>query len=343
MAASSPLTNILRNEVVKLAFYFLKISGIPIILILIFNFFHQDVWAEKEEKNIGFVPVTLQSTQWTEKPMNRRGCQNFCWDGRFKSGYSLGHYKSIWFNLDRTTGQLFAWTMVFWTMSNTALVQFFTLLYHGKLRWIPTFCLLCTVYPIFYGFWAGFGYMNDRFDAMWYSQLYFTVTELGNAFLAFRFQDSSKVEDERGNQSLPGQRPLIVMAYWFIFCHALQHLWQGMSDNIWDNLFGGKGNMMRHARDFLFFSSDLGQCCSALVGIWTMVSPSRPANSSDAQTHADIEDSVNDNQKDKLSKRGFLASPAYTKTQFRRDSKYAIAYVASVLFLLRTWEYKKEG
>ena len=260
-----------------------------------------------------------------------------------KAGYALGHYKSVWFNLDRTTGQLFAWTMVFWTMSNTALVHFFTLLYHGKLRWIPTFCLICTIFPIFYGFWAGFGYMNDRFHTMWYSQLYFTVTELVNAVIAFRLQDMSKVEDERGNQHLPGNRPLLVLGYWFIFCHALTHMWQGMSDNIWDNLFGGKGNMMRYSRDVLFFSSDLGQCCSALLGLWRMVSHNVKAGSSDAKVFADIEDTSSDNKKDKLSKRGFLSSTAYTKAQFCADFKYAIAYVALVLFFLGMWNYKKEG
>ena len=104
MSTNTPSVNILRDELVKLAFYFLKISGIPILLILIFNFFHQDVWAEAKEKKLGFVPVTLQSTQWTPKAMDRKQCQNFCWDGRMKAGYALGHYKSVWFNLDRTTG-----------------------------------------------------------------------------------------------------------------------------------------------------------------------------------------------------------------------------------------------
>ena len=336
-----PSKNILRDECLKLIFYFLKISGIPIILVLLFSFFHQDVWAEAESKKLGFVPVTLKETQWTLKPIDRRQCVNTCWDGRMKSGYSLGHYKSIWFNLDKTTGQLLAWCMMFWTMGNTALSRFVGLLYNGSLRWIPAFCLLCTVYPLFYGFWAGFGYLNDRFETMWYSQLYFTITELANAFLCYRFLDRSKSEDIQGNEFLPGKRPLIILAYWFMFCQAGIHLWQGVKDNIWDNLFGKRGNAMRNTRDTLFLSSDLGQFISTICGIWMLVSPA-PKGTVGVVEPDDVENV--DKSKDALSKKGFLGtSKLYTRSLFFTDLKYAGAYIVTFLFLLGMWNYKKEG
>ena len=66
------------------------------------------------------------------------------------------------------------------------------------------------------------------------------------------------------------------------------------------------------------------------MGIWSLVTPSADKNGMDAKVHADIEESSNDNQKDKLTKRGFLMSETYSKAKFCTDFKYAIAYVFCV-------------
>lgn len=122
------------------------------------------------------IGVSLRDVQGsTESSTVPNPCTCECWDGLFKGPYSRGGYKSVYFNLDWGTGALLFVLLVYAHLSE-ALLSFFLRMKFGN--WAMVSCLLATIFPNFYGFWMTFNYVNDRFYKFWWTQLYFTVSEL---------------------------------------------------------------------------------------------------------------------------------------------------------------------
>jgi len=80
-------------------------------------------------------------------------------------------YKSIYFNLEPATALLAAWVCVWLNLLGICLHRLLQLARAGRLSLGALAPALLQFYPLFYGAWAVFNYVNDRFYVMLPSQV----------------------------------------------------------------------------------------------------------------------------------------------------------------------------
>lgn len=127
------------------------------------------------------------------RPVDRESCGCTCWDGRFKGRHGLAtsgiEYKSVYFNLEPATALLAAWVCVWLNLLGLCLQRILQLARAGRLSFRALVPALLQFYPMFYGAWAVFNYVNDRFYVMLPSQLFFQLTELVPCFFIYTLLD----------------------------------------------------------------------------------------------------------------------------------------------------------
>lgn len=129
------------------------------------------------------------------KAVDRDSCTCDCWDGRFKGRHGAGGYKSVYFNLEAATVLLCAWSFVWVNALGVAMQRILLLFRAGRLSYQALVPALLSFYPLFYGAWATWNYINDRFYTMLPSQLFFQLTELLPAYLIYQLLDRSNYKD----------------------------------------------------------------------------------------------------------------------------------------------------
>lgn len=94
---------------------------------------------------------------------------------RFKGRHGLAtsgiQYKSVYFNLEPATALLAAWVCVWLNLLGMCLQRILQLARAGRLSYRALVPALLQFYPMFYGAWAVFNYVNDRFYVMLPSQV----------------------------------------------------------------------------------------------------------------------------------------------------------------------------
>jgi hypothetical protein len=77
----------------------------------------------------------------------------------------------VYFNLEIDTFWIFALSYAYLTAVIALAYRVATLIYQRQMRWTFAVALAFCMHPNFYAFWATWNYLNDRFFAMWYSQV----------------------------------------------------------------------------------------------------------------------------------------------------------------------------
>ncbi|KAF6255588.1 hypothetical protein COO60DRAFT_1627488 [Scenedesmus sp. NREL 46B-D3] len=133
------------------------------------------------------------------KAIDRESCTCDCWDGRFKGRHGVGAshagYKSVYFNLEAATVLLCAWTFVWVNALGVSMQRILLLFTAARLSYRALVPALLSFYPFFYGAWATWNYVNDRFYIMLPSQLFFQLSELVPAYLIYQLLDRSALKD----------------------------------------------------------------------------------------------------------------------------------------------------
>lgn len=80
-------------------------------------------------------------------------------------------YKSVYFNLEPATALLAAWVCIWLNLLGICLQRILLLARAGRLSIGALVPALLQFYPSFYGGWAVFNYVNDRFYTMLPSQV----------------------------------------------------------------------------------------------------------------------------------------------------------------------------
>lgn len=284
-----------------------KVSTLPLVLTLIFYIFQ------------------------TPREVDVKKCTCDCWDGRFKGPYGRGGYKSMYFSIESETGWLFLNIILFFSLGEKALWKFVELVLEKKVRVTFTIILVSTVYPMFYGSWMFFNYINDRFYLMYYSQMFFTFTELVNAGLAYRFLDSSITKDASGS------RPRLIVASWVVITICTIHIIQSGGDQMFFNFLryiNGRGFNHTGLRDLSFFICDISQILAASYQIWILMASRRGSNYA-VLPHGNDEEPDGDDS----AKKG--PRQQYSRKDALVDARTSIIIVISCIALLRWWSYHK--
>ena len=265
-------------------------------------------------------------------------CTCDCWDGKFKRPYGRGWYKSLYFSIESETGWLFLNVILFSSFGEKALWSFLKLAWEKKARITSSLILASTVVPLWYGSWMIFNYINDRFYNMFLSQLFFTVTELISAGLAYRFLDASRVVDESG------PRPLLAVSCWIIITICIVHIIQSGADQMVNNVFYRKNAVQSSIgqRDLAFLLCDLIQMMTALYQVWALIrKQERPwtafaKDKSDTDPHLDYAP---------IRPVKFVSSDSTSAYSLRSacvDAKSSALVSVATLILLQSWNYQKE-
>ena len=294
--------------VISFISHVLKAAALPLAFTLVLYFFRTP--REASDKHNGMTIVG-----GTAKYALRKTCTCDCWDGRFKGPYGRGHYKSIFFNMEEQTGYILTNVVVFFSFGEKALWRFLKLLNEKKVRISSAVILAGTLIPLWYGMWMNFNYINDRFYKMFYSQLFFTLTELVSAGLAMRFLDGSNKGD------VDGPAPKLAKASWTIIIICIVHIIQSGADQMVDNLIHGHVGDGRGlgTRDLAFFLCDLTQLCAASFQLYKLLKSKREPENLDKNEQ----------------------TSRYGKNQFRKEGKIAFLVAIGLLVHLQFWAYHK--
>lgn len=116
-----------------------------------------------------------------------------------------------------------------------------------------------TIYPNTYGFFMTFNYINDRYYRMWYTQLFFSVTELVCACCCFLLMSAT------ATSSSSGQRPKQATAFlaWTALTISIIHFFQSLIDQGLMNLSVGERH--QRSRDLGFVICDVGVIACTLL------------------------------------------------------------------------------
>lgn len=87
-------------------------------------------------------------------------------------------YKSVYFNLDPTALYIFIWLLIWSTLTTRAFELIFFKYFTGNLRKSPAIAIILQIPSIWYACSVIIHYLNDRYFPMYYSQLFFTVSEI---------------------------------------------------------------------------------------------------------------------------------------------------------------------
>jgi hypothetical protein len=157
----------------------------------------------------------------------------------FKAG-TKNCYKSVYFNLDQTTLLLFFWMLVWAMVTSRALETMIFAFLNNNLCYEMAIAILMSIPSIWYACAVLFHYLNDRYFPMYYSQLYFTVTELVCTIICI-------VHLER-------DKPVHSTALMLMTGTALTHILQLLLDE--PLLFVGRS--LAIVRNILLFLGDVG-------------------------------------------------------------------------------------
>ncbi|KAI8901318.1 hypothetical protein BC833DRAFT_157740 [Globomyces pollinis-pini] len=155
-----------------------------------------------------------------------------CWDGYNKEYYKciqyttettirLGVkfpagtrncYKSLYLNVDANTLYIFGW-LFFWCILTSRVIEMMVIaLLNRKARYLTCLAIVSNIPTVWYGCFVMMHYLNDRYYPMFYSQIYFSVTEIFS-MMVMALHVNSK------NQKYPY---LLLMVGGTALCHALQ-------------------------------------------------------------------------------------------------------------------------
>jgi phage shock protein PspC (stress-responsive transcriptional regulator) len=87
-------------------------------------------------------------------------------------------YKSVYFNLDPTALYMFIWLLIWSTLTTRAFELMFFKQLTGNLRKSPALAIILQIPSIWYVCSVMIHYLNDRYFPMYYSQLFFTFSEI---------------------------------------------------------------------------------------------------------------------------------------------------------------------
>jgi hypothetical protein len=116
-------------------------------------------------------------------PVDRSACTCDCFDGVFKAEHNHQGYKSIYFNMDECTGFLILFSLSMILYFGFIIKRLLLSFIQRKQNSIIALCMLASIYPIFYSFWAIFNYVNDRLYYLLKNQIVFFITELIISFV----------------------------------------------------------------------------------------------------------------------------------------------------------------
>jgi hypothetical protein len=95
----------------------------------------------------------------------------------FKAG-TKNCYKSVYFNLDQTTLLLFFWMFVWAMITSRAIETMVFAALNNNIRLPMCLAIIASIPSIWYACAVLFHYLNDRYFPMYYSQLFYTITEI---------------------------------------------------------------------------------------------------------------------------------------------------------------------
>ena len=111
------------------------------------------------------------------RSVDRSSCDCTCFDGKFKAGYDVSGYKSVYFNLDEQLPQIVAVSALYFTLAILAVRTLMTHVLYWRVRWSMALLATAAFYPNFYSYWMLFNYNNDRFYRLLPAQLFYAATE----------------------------------------------------------------------------------------------------------------------------------------------------------------------
>lgn len=154
------------------------------------------VWAVIFNIQLGMCPAGVVDKYVDPDPGS---CTCDCWDGKFKGCYgrtiskNRPEFRHIYFNMTKTSYQLILLAAAYIVAFSSFVKEAFSLLFTKRqyIRWPMLIATIATMHPNVYGFWAFFNYVNDGWGHLFYTQLFFTVTELVNTIVLFMLSDES--------------------------------------------------------------------------------------------------------------------------------------------------------
>eukprot|EP00698_Gefionella_okellyi_P016667 TRINITY_DN4781_c0_g1_i1.p1 TRINITY_DN4781_c0_g1~~TRINITY_DN4781_c0_g1_i1.p1 ORF type:complete len:315 (+),score=38.58 TRINITY_DN4781_c0_g1_i1:50-946(+) len=192
-------------------------------------------------------------------PVDRDSCSCTCWDGVFKGSYGRGGYKQIYFNMDLDTTVLLGWTIVYSVLAYILADTFLRLLWNGKMRWDRGLVVVSGLHGNFYGYFAIFNYINDHMYHLFWSQLFYTFTELVVGVCAYQLMKvpidappaGAGLRATKPSHNVP-ERSLM----WIMLVISVIHIIRGSLDQFVVNILLGHGQLHMVLRDILFLFGD---------------------------------------------------------------------------------------
>jgi hypothetical protein len=160
----------------------------------------------------------------------------------------------VYWNLKKETCYLLLLSAFYLIMAVEAFKQYAQALLNRELiNIIMAIATAFTVYPNIYSFWATFNYINDNLGYLWYTQLFFSVTEMINSYCCFQLSRHSK--------DVP--KNVIAFLNWVTIAISVVHIIQSGIDQTIINLISGERHQL--ARDIAFTVCDFGVLiCSSI-------------------------------------------------------------------------------
>lgn len=115
----------------------------------------------------------------------------------------------------------------------------------------------CLFFPFFKNP-STFNYWNDRFFNLWWTQLFFTLTELFITILAYSLIDRRSPHNQNTNYNL--------LCLWTILSVETMHIFEAFSDNAISNFSDPRRHLF--ARDIGLFVCDLGVAVACMYPIY---------------------------------------------------------------------------
>lgn len=190
-------------------------------------------------------------TKHSLPPVDKKNCTCSCWDGLSKGRYHhpLPAYMSIYFNSEIETLMLLFLAYWYFSLFASVLSRISKLLMERRLEFVITPILALSCYAHIYGGWCLFNYLNQRYYLMWYSQIFFCLSELPITYVLFRLLDK---EELRSNSVVSYRSAAMILT---TFC--LLHISLGLKEKIlWFFLVPGYSGVTKN-RDLGLMGGDI--------------------------------------------------------------------------------------
>eukprot|EP00834_Sanchytrium_tribonematis_P003449 NODE_132_length_16614_cov_0.935392.p8 type:complete len:248 gc:universal NODE_132_length_16614_cov_0.935392:9315-8572(-) len=173
-----------------------------------------------------------------------RDCSCDCFDRKIKGTYfdEQYQYRSIYFNLDDAILYIFIWSLFYILLLMKFVEKVLTAIFYRKLEIFAFILGSVSLFSHFFNWWVTFNYLNDRFYRYFYSQMFFSVTELLPGYCIYLLLDGTKPNFNISNISLG---------------ILLMHVYQSLSDQGLRHLFlNDEFEFHTFVRDALFLFAD---------------------------------------------------------------------------------------